>query len=128
MEPAASETVPEPNELNLAVVRGRCSSPAEVRTLPSGSVLAQLQVTTRVDGRALSVPVAVTDPPAWVTDLDEGDVVIVLGAVRRRFFRAGGATASRVEIQAATVARPRDRRKLAAARRRVDALLDALGD
>jgi single-strand DNA-binding protein len=113
-------------ELNVAVVRGACSSPAEVRTLPSGSVLAQLQVTTRVDGRAVSVPVAVPDPPVWVTEVDTGDVVIVIGAVRRRFFQAGGTTASRVEIEAATVARPRDRRKVAAARRRVDVALGAL--
>ena len=119
-----SEVLPE---LNVAVVRGTCSSPAEVRILPSGSVLAQLQVTTRVDGRAVSVPVAVPDPPAWVEDLDAGDVVVVLGPVRRRFFQAGGATASRVEVEAETVARPRDRRKIAAALRRLDASLGMLG-
>ena len=116
----------ETPELNVAIVRGACSSPAEVRTLPSGSVLAQLQVTTRVTGRALSVPVAVIDPPAWVEELDAGDEIVVVGRVRRRFFRAAGATASRVEIEADTVARPRDRRKLGTARRRIDALLEAL--
>ena len=35
--------------LNLAVVRGVCTSPAEVRVLPSGSTLVVLQVTTRTD-------------------------------------------------------------------------------
>jgi single-strand DNA-binding protein len=116
----------ELSELNLAVLRGTCSSPAEVRTLPSGDVLAQLQVTTRVDARAVSVPVAVPKPPGWVEDLDTGDEVVVIGYVRRRFFRAGGATASRVEVEAEAVARPRDRRRLAAIQRRIDAHLEAL--
>ena len=30
---------------------------------------------------------------------EAGDVVEVSGALRRRFFRAGGATASRVEVE-----------------------------
>ncbi len=110
---------------NVALVRGTCSSPADVRVLPSEQVLAQLQITTRVDGRALSVPVAVLDPPAWVEQLDAGDDVVVVGHVRRRFFRAGGVTASRVEIEADVVTRARDRRRRQAVRRRVDALLDA---
>jgi single-strand DNA-binding protein len=111
---------------NVAVVRGTCSSPADVRVLPSEQVLAKLQVTTRVEGRALSVPVAVLDPPGWVQQLDAGDEVVVVGHVRRRFFRAGGVTASHVEIEAEMVTRARDRRRRQAARRRVDAVLDAL--
>lgn len=111
---------------NIAVLHGACSSPAEVRELPSGRVLAQLQVTTRVGGRALSVPVAVTDPAAWVEHLDAGDDVLVVGTVRRRFFRAGGSTASRVEIDADLVARPRDRRRVQAARRKIEAALEFL--
>jgi single-strand DNA-binding protein len=67
--------------------------------VPSSQRLAQLQVTTRVDGRAMSVPVSVVDPPAWLEELDAGDELVVLGAVRRRFFRAAGSTASRVEIR-----------------------------
>ncbi len=92
--------------------------------LPSKQRLAQLQVTTRVDGRAMSVPVSVLDPPAWVEELDAGDEIVVLGAVRRRFFRAGGATASRVEIEAEVVCRARDRRRSRGLRRRVETLLE----
>ena len=114
----------ESESLNVAVVRGACSSPADVRVLPSTQVLAQLQVTTRVDGEAMSVPVAVLDPPAWVEDLDAGDEVVVVGHVRRRFFRATGTTASRVEIVADVVTRARDRRRLRTARRRIEQLLD----
>ena len=116
------------DELNVAVVRGTCSSPADVRTLPSGDVLAQLQVSARVGDSVTSVPVAVLDPPAWVQQLDSGEEVIVIGHVRRRFFRAAGATASRVEIQAELVARARDRRRAAAARRRVADLLAAIDE
>ena len=111
---------------NVAIVRGACSSPPEVRVLPSEQRLAQLQLTTRVDGRAMSVPVSVLDPPAWLCDLDAGDEVVVLGAVRRRFVRAGGATASRVEIEAEIVCRARDRRRSKGLRNRVEELLDAL--
>lgn len=94
--------------------------------LPSSQRLAQLQVTTRVDGRAMSVPVSVIDPPAWLEELDAGDELVVLGAVRRRFFRAAGTTASRVEIEAEVVCRGRDRRRSRALRRRVEELLEAL--
>ena len=116
------------DELNVAIVRGTCSSPADVRTLPSGTVLAQLQLTTRVDGTALSVPVAVVDPAAWVEEIDTGDEVVVLGTVRRRFFRAAGGTASRVEVEAGVVAPARDRRRLRTLRRRIEQLFEALDE
>jgi single-strand DNA-binding protein len=120
-EPAAGEL--DPPSLNVAVLRGQCSSPPEVRVLPSGQVLAQIQLTTRGAEKAVSVPVAVWSPPAWVEALDAGDEIIVVGPVRRRFFRAGGATASRVEVEAEAVARARDRRRLGALRKRVGQLL-----
>jgi single-strand DNA-binding protein len=116
------------DSVNVAVLRGVCSSPADVRVLPSEQVLAQLQVTTRVDGKARSVPVSVWDPPAWLEQLDAGDEVVVVGAVHRRFFRAGGATVSRVEVEADAVARATDRRRLPALRRRVTEALMALSD
>jgi len=112
-------------EINVAVVRGRCTSPAEFRTLPSGDVVAQLQVTAHVDGQALSVPVSVAAPPAWMEEVDNGAELVLVGTVRRRFFRAGGATASRVEIHADVIARGRDRRKLRALRSRLERALEA---
>ena len=95
--------------VNLAVVRGICSSPAEVRELPSGSTLVLLQVTTRHgEEAAISVPVVAWDPPGSVSEFDVGDEVVAVGRVRRRFFRTGAGTGSRVEIEAAAVvpARP----------------------
>ncbi len=97
--------------VNIAVVRGVLSSPPDCRSLPSGSELAQIQVTTRPGGSAaISVPVSVADPPAWITALDAGDEVVLAGTVRRRFFRAGGATASRVEVAALAISRAGDKR------------------
>jgi len=77
--------------LNLAVVRGEVSSPPEVRVLPSEAVLVQLQVTTRLEHETLSTPIAVWNPPAWVEELEPGTELVVVGRVRRRFFRAAGA-------------------------------------
>ena len=123
--PAPAE--PEPREaLNLAVLRGAVSSPPEIRVLPSAASLAQLQVTTRLADETLSVPVSVWSPPAWVEELQPGDEIVAVGRVRRRFFRAGGATASRVELEAGFVARANDRRRVRAAVRRVSAALEAL--
>jgi len=116
----------ETESINMAIVRGVCSSPPEVRVLPSEQRLAQLQITTRVDGRAMSVPVSVIDPPAWLDQLDAGDELVVLGAVRRRFFRAAGSTASRVEIEAEVVCRARDRRRSQRLRNRIAELLEAI--
>jgi single-strand DNA-binding protein len=116
----------ETQSLNVAILRGTCSSPAEVRVLPSTQALAQLQITTRIDGRALSVPVSVLEPPAWVEALDAGDEVVVVGHVRRRFFRAGGATGSRVEVEAEIVARARDRRRLRTVERRIEEVMESL--
>lgn len=124
--PYPDKSLPEKPSFNLAVVRGACSSPPELRVLPSDQRLAQLQITTRIDGRAMSVPVSVLEPAAWVEALDAGDEVVVLGSVRRRFFRTAGATASRVEIEAEVVCRARDQRRSRGLRRRIEELLEAL--
>jgi single-strand DNA-binding protein len=113
--------------LNLAVVRGRCSSVPEVRTLESGTTIAILQVTTRPPtGDAISVPVVAWNPPAWVETLDVGAEIVAVGRVRRRFFRAGPASASRVEIEADYLAPATDKRRVGAALRRATAALEAL--
>ena len=113
--------------VNLAVVRGTCSRPCEVRTLASGSTLAQLHLTARVDDEAaISVPVVVWDPKPAVTDLDVGDEVVVLGRVRRRFYQSGGGTASRTEVEALSVVPAGNRRRVEALVRRASDALDAL--
>ncbi len=117
-----------PAELNLVVVRGECSGPAELRELESGRRLAALSVRAPgPDGRATSVPVTVWEPATWVEDLAEGADVIVVGAVRRRFFRtAGGGAATRVDVEAVFIGRAGRRRQLDVALRRVQETLDVL--
>jgi hypothetical protein len=94
--------------------------------LPSEAVLVQLQVTTRLESETLSTPIAVWNPAPWVQELEPGTEVVVVGRIRRRFFRAAGATASRVEVEADVVARATDRRRVRAAMRKVNAALEPL--
>jgi Single-strand binding protein family len=114
--------------VNLSVLRGGCSAPPDVRELDSGRRVASLSVRVPTAGeRATSVPVTVWEPPAWVETLATGDEIAVVGHVRRRFFRnAAGGTGARVEVEAETIARARDRRRLATLRRRLDGVLDAM--
>ena len=89
--------------MNVVALAGRLSRPPEERVLESGTRMLSLQVT--VDGtgegaRAESVPVAWFDPTSGALDLDQGDQVVVVGRVRRRFFRAGAITQSRTEVVA----------------------------
>jgi hypothetical protein len=114
--------------LNLVVLCGTASSAAVVRTLPSGRRLVTLSL--RVPGRegkATSVPVTAWDPAAWIGGIGAGEALVVVGVLRRRFFRDGrGATASRVEVEAATIGRGGERRRRATAARRASRALDAL--
>ncbi len=104
--------VPAPGT-NLSVLVGRLSRPAELRRLPSGDEVLALEVTVRPEGRpAESVPVAWTGAPAAASKWPAGEEILVVGRVRRRFFRASGATQSRTEV-AATIAVP-TRRAVAA--------------
>ena len=113
--------------VNLSVLRGAISGPPEIRALESGRRIATLAVRTSAgDGRNTSVPVTVWDPPAW---LETDDAVLVVGRVRRRFFRtATGGSGARTDVEAESLAPARDRRRLAALLRRVDRELDRLDE
>ncbi len=117
--------------VNLAVLCGPCSGPAEVRVLESGTRLATLSVRCPAGGaadeRATSVPVTVWDPPAWVETLAAGDEIVVVGRMRRRFYQRPGGVGSRVDVEAEMVGRARDRRRIDAALRKADDVLEALG-
>lgn len=113
--------------INYAVLRGTLSSDPEIRTLASGTTLATVQLTTRSEsGPAMSVPVSIADPSEWVTNLVAGDSVVVIGSIRRRFFRAGGATASRVEVEATDVIRAGDKRAMRRIVRHAQRVVDEL--
>lgn len=115
---------------NLAVVCGAVSHEPHERRLPSGAVVIQFDVTTRVesDGKpaTVSVPIAWHDPSPAQLGLLVADVdVVVIGTVRRRFFRVGGATQSRTEVVADTVIPARRQRRVDTALRRVaDGLIE----
>ena len=117
------------SERNVVVLRGTLAADPRTRELPSGSVLTQFDVTTRDGGGTQSVPVAWFDPPPGGGDLDAGVELVVIGSVRRRFFRAGGATQSRTEVVAEKVVpvrRARDvKRAIEAACRALQAPLAA---
>ena len=116
--------------VNVSVLRGAVSGPPEIRALKSGRKIATLAVRTSAgDGHNTSVPVTVWDPPAWVETLEAEENVLVVGRVRRRFFRtAAGTSGVRTDVEADSVARARDRRRLAAVLRRVDRELDRLDE
>jgi single-strand DNA-binding protein len=118
---------------NVVVVAGRLSRPAEQRVLPSGERLVAVQVTVdRTGDRAETVPVVWFDAPASAATLDLEEAVVVVGRVRRRFFRAGGSTQSRTEVVADVVVPTRRvksaKTALAAATSRLDAAADQLDE
>ena len=110
--------------MNIVVLSGHLSSDPHVRELASGSVLMTLELTTKVDGAAISVPLVWFDPPARVA-VASGDLIRAVGTVRRRFYRAGGATQSRTEVVVAHLGKSSDKRSTAAQRRWLD---NALAD
>ena len=91
--------------MNIVVLRGVLSRPPVTRELPSGDVLVTYEVAVRPSEgeRAESVPVSWFEAPAAASELAVDEEVVVCGRVRRRFFRAGGATQSRVEVVATAV-------------------------
>jgi hypothetical protein len=115
--------------INLSVVVGTCSGPAEIRTLASGARLATFGVRCPVGGageRNTSVPVSVWEPAAWIETLEAGTPVVVVGRLRRRFFQRPGGVGSRVDLEAELVGRARDGRKVAAALRKARVALEPL--
>ncbi len=87
--------------MNIVVLRGRLTRPAQLRILPSGDRLVALDVSvTRPGDRAESVPVVWLEAPASAAGLDVDQEVVVVGRVRRRFFRTSGVTRSSTEVVA----------------------------
>src|SRR5436305_10564316 len=101
---------------NVAVLSGRRARPAELRDRPSGERLVQYEVTIPSEtGRAESVPVVWFDAPAAAEDYDVDEKVVVVGRVRRRFFKGAGGTQSRTEVVADSVVPARQAKRAQAA-------------
>jgi single-strand DNA-binding protein len=117
--------MPTSYDTSITLVTGALSRAAERRDLTSGDSIVNLELTSRCGpGPAESVPIVWPDAPAWADALAAGDRVVVVGRVRRRFFRAGGATASRTEVVAERVVpegrRARVRAAFELAQRRIE--------
>jgi single-strand DNA-binding protein len=104
--------------MNIVVLQGVVSRPVEIRELADGTTLAMLDVATETSAGRLVVPVAWSAPARSVPE--DGTEIVVTGRVRRRFFRAGGATQSRTEVVADAVVPVRSRTR---ARRAVEEAL-----
>ena len=105
------------NEVTLV---GRITTPAAERVLPSGDTICSWRLSVERDDRP---GVDVVDCTAWAArtkrsaaSWTKGDVVEITGALRRRFWRAGGALASAYDVEvlnarrvSAAVSRPRKR-------------------
>jgi single-strand DNA-binding protein len=110
---------------NVVVLIGRLARPAETRELPSGDRMVAYEVTVDRPGeRAETVPVVWMGAPASASDHDVDERMLVVGRVRRRFFRAGGGTQSRTEVVAEAVVNARHTKRAAVALQRAQASLE----
>lgn len=127
-DPTTDAEIPSPVS-NLAVIRGAVAREPVGRALPTGATVVQFDVVTSVqaDGGIAkhSVPIAWHAPPTRaLAAVTAGVDVMIVGTVRRRFFRAGGATQSRTEVVADSVIPARRRTQVTAALARVAARFD----
>ena len=105
---------PESQTCNEVTLVGRVSAAPERRDLPSGDQLVTLRVVVDRPPQkgATKRAVDVIDVACWTkrtqrsaTGLEPDDGVRVEGALRRRFFAAGGGRASRYEVEASRLVR-----------------------
>lgn len=102
--------------VNLAVVVGKLMKVPQFRALPSGLQLISFDLRVqRPEEAADTVPVALFVPETGVLTWAEGEQLVVVGRVKRRFFRAGGGVQSRSEIVADAVVRVDERGEAAEA-------------
>ena len=116
-EPTTQEKTPrraDAETCNEVTLVGRVSAAPERRDLPSGDQLVTLRVVVDrppqkgVTKRAVDV----IDVACWTkrvqrtaAGLDADDTIRVEGALRRRFFAAGGGRTSRYEVEATRLVR-----------------------
>lgn len=99
--------------MNLVVVQGVVRDDPVGRSLSSGQQIISFELAVRTSDETLeSVPIVVFDAACAVAPDDE---VVVIGRVRKRFFRVGGATQSRTEVVADRVVPARRRAQVAKA-------------
>ncbi|MGW0227256.1 single-stranded DNA-binding protein [Actinopolymorpha singaporensis] len=100
-----------PAHRNEVTLVGRVSAPATRRELPSGSAVVSLRLVVQRDPKTLPPRSAVVDTiecASWSAEChaemerwSSGDIVEVVGALRRRFRRGESGPISRYEVEAA---------------------------
>jgi single-strand DNA-binding protein len=123
MMKVASSDQSDAASINISVVRGVLSTEVRISDLRAGSIVYNFEVTTNVGDERHVVPVAWRDPnrPARLTI---GDEIVVVGAIHRRWFRAGGASQSRTELVASNVGKVDSMRTIKAVAVAASALVD----
>jgi single-strand DNA-binding protein len=118
--------------MNVVVVKGRLSRQPEWRELGSGDVVVSYELTVDRPGeKAETVPVSW--PPQTeraaekAASLEAGDELVVVGRVRRRFFRTAAGTQSRTEVVADEVVPARSPKRVAGVLARAAEALDGGG-
>ncbi len=111
--------------MNVVALGGQLARPAVERVLPSGDRLVTFEVTMEGPERAETVPVVWFGAPARAAGYDVETQVVVVGRVRRRFFKAGGVTASRTEVVAEVVLPAGQAKRVGAALRQAAVRIEA---
>lgn len=104
--------------VNEVRIRGRVSGAPRCRRLPSGDEVVSIRVvvpraagakgtapTSRVSVDTIECVAWTRRPQAVMTNLSVDQHVLVTGALRRRFWRAGGAVASMMEVEVSRLRR-----------------------
>lgn len=90
--------------MNIAVVRGTVLREPQERTLATGQKVVSLDVNVSYDDRPNeNLEVVWVDPPRNLVVPRQGNEVVAIGRVRRRFYKAGANVVSRTEVVADTV-------------------------
>ena len=95
---------------NVVRLRGKVSTPPEERELPSGTTIVTVRLSVPRDPSPMTTGSRQTtdwvDCAAWggrarrsVVGWRAGDVVELEGALRRRFYRGGTGTSTRLEVE-----------------------------
>ena len=98
--------------MNVTILRGQILGEPRRTELGEGSAVLNFEMATQHGGARLVAPVAWVDPSRR-PHLRCGDEIVVVGAIRRRWFRAGGASQSRTEVVAEQVSRANSARATA---------------
>lgn len=109
--------------MNLVVVQGLVRDDPVSRALSSGQQAVSFELSVRSpDDTIEPVPVVFFGTPCALAPDDD---VVVVGRVRKRFFRAGGTTQSRTEVVATRVVPARRRAQVD---RALESVAEALSD